>query len=309
VGEGVALRIENPKSEAPNPKQNPKQQEESTKREGEVSVSCFPHLNLLLLVSDFVFQISDLQQMDIRRLEELSLNAWPGLRQVVRDGWVLRFGDGYTGRANSVHALYDGSDELREKVSFCEQEYWRRGLPSLFKMTPAARPEGLDGVLESRGYRAFNHTSVQVADLDGQRGGEDADVSASDVPTESWVQSFAQFRSLNDRQVSALRGILANVALPARFVSVRESGETVACGLGVAEPPWVGLFDIGTREESRRRGYATAVIHSILNWARHAGAGRAYLQVMAGNAPAVRLYEKLGFREAYRYWYRSKRAP
>jgi ribosomal protein S18 acetylase RimI-like enzyme len=247
--------------------------------------------------------------IDIRRLEELSLNAWPGTRQVVRDGWVLRFGDGYTGRANSVHPLYDGAADLQEKIRFCEQEYWRRNQPALFKMTAAARPEGLDGTLESLGYRAFNHTSVQVAALDGQGFDGGAEIEASERPTESWVRSFVQFRGLTERRATALRGILANIALPARYVAVSDHGEVVACGLGVVEAPWVGLFDIGTREDSRRRGHATAVVRSILGWARDAGAQRAYLQVMADNTPAVRLYEKLGFREAYRYWYRSKRAP
>jgi N-acetylglutamate synthase len=243
---------------------------------------------------------------EIRRLEELSLNAWPGLRQINCDGWVLRFGDGYTGRANSVHPLYEGGDDVREKIRFCQREYTRHGLPTLFKMTAAARPDGLDGVLDALGYQPFNHTSVQVATLDGGAGRVTGAVEASDVPTESWVASFTRFRSLDERRFTVLRGILRNIALPARFVTVSESGEVVACGMGVAEAEWVGLFDIATRDDRRRRGHATAAVGSILNWARGLGASRAYLQVMLDNAPALNLYAKLGFGEAYRYWYRSR---
>jgi len=244
---------------------------------------------------------------DIRRLEELTLNAWPSLRQVVHDGWILRFSDGYTGRANSVQPLYEGALGLDDKVRFCEQQYSRLGMSTLFKLTNAAQPRELDAALESRGYRAFNLTSVQVAELRDQPDDLKAGLSTSENPTEAWITSFAAFRSLPEGHVRTLRGVLANIALPARFVTASEAGEVVACGMGVAEPPWVGLFDIGTRPDRRRRGHAMAVVRSILGWARGTGATRAYLQVMLENTPATALYAKLGFAETYRYWYRSKR--
>jgi GNAT superfamily N-acetyltransferase len=42
----------------------------------------------------------------------------------------------------------------------------------------------------------------------------------------------------------------------------------------------------------------------MLGWAQENGARHAYLGVVELNSPARRLYDKLGFREAYRYWYR-----
>ncbi|NTU79571.1 MAG: GNAT family N-acetyltransferase, partial [Chloroflexales bacterium] len=41
-------------------------------------------------------------------------------------------------------------------------------------------------------------------------------------------------------------------------------------------------------------------------WARERGATRAYLQVFSANAPALRLYERLGFSTLYPYWYRER---
>jgi ribosomal protein S18 acetylase RimI-like enzyme len=47
-------------------------------------------------------------------------------------------------------------------------------------------------------------------------------------------------------------------------------------------------------------------MYGLLSWAKQQGAQKTYLQVMLNNAPALRLYEKLGFKEAYQYWYRLK---
>src|SRR5687767_10072371 len=93
------------------------------------------------------------------------MNALPALQQVMLDGWFLRFGDGYTGRANSVYPLYPGTYGLEEKLATCQQLYERRKIPLLFKMTAAVEPAGLESLLEERGYVAFNHTSVQTREL------------------------------------------------------------------------------------------------------------------------------------------------
>jgi hypothetical protein len=64
----------------------------------------------------------------IRSLEELSLNAWPSLQTLLYDGWVLRFANGYTKRANSVNPLYHSGTDVTEKTETCERLYRGKGL-------------------------------------------------------------------------------------------------------------------------------------------------------------------------------------
>ncbi|HEX7966873.1 MAG TPA: GNAT family N-acetyltransferase [Stellaceae bacterium] len=55
----------------------------------------------------------------------------------------------------------------------------------------------------------------------------------------------------------------------------------------------------------RRQGLSYRTISALLVWARRRRASDACVPVVATNAPAVALYERLGFRtEMYRYHYR-----
>lgn len=69
----------------------------------------------------------------------------------------------------------------------------------------------------------------------------------------------------------------------------------IACGLGVIESNYVGLYDIRVRDTYRRQGLATQLCREIMQVGKSQGAKEAYLQVMAMNSNAISLYEKLGF--------------
>src|SRR5262245_53694409 len=95
-----------------------------------------------------------------RRLEEVALNAWPALQQMLFDGWVLRFARGYSKRANSINPLFDSRLNLVEKITTCEHLYTVQGLTPIFRLTPFACPPELDQVLAQRGYHTLDHTLV-----------------------------------------------------------------------------------------------------------------------------------------------------
>jgi ribosomal protein S18 acetylase RimI-like enzyme len=100
------------------------------------------------------------------------------------------------------------------------------------------------------------------------------------------------------------RSIVHSIAHPCGYATVHAQGQAVGFGLAVLERGTVGLFDLVVSPGQRGCGRGRALVQALLHWAANAGAGSAYLQVRAENAPALRLYETMGFRPAYAYHYR-----
>ena len=96
-----------------------------------------------------------------RRIEEASLNAWPALNSLLYDGWIVRFANGYTKRANSVTPLYPGELDIDAKIAFCEKQYRGKKLMPIFRLPAWGEVEALDTRLAGRGYRQIDVTSVQ----------------------------------------------------------------------------------------------------------------------------------------------------
>jgi GNAT superfamily N-acetyltransferase len=90
------------------------------------------------------------------------------------------------------------------------------------------------------------------------------------------------------------------------YVTCRRGGAAVGSGLSVADGPLASVQCMATLESARRQGCARAVLAAIEAWAAGEGCTRLYLQAEAANAPAVALYEGVGFRVAGRYHLRTK---
>jgi ribosomal protein S18 acetylase RimI-like enzyme len=242
---------------------------------------------------------------EIRFLEELSLNALPSLQTLVYDGWLLRFANGCTGRANSVQSLYPGAISLEEKIDHCEHIYASRGMPTLFKLTEASQPPILDEELERRGYWTRPRVSVQTKRI-ARTSSSPPDIRIEAAPSDDWLAAFFRIAHVREDRRETIAAMLRNILPATGYASGCVDDETVAVGLGVVERGWVGLFDINTAEEHRRQGHAGAVVQALCAWAVSRKAQNAYLQVVTENDPALALYESLGFRKSYTYWYREK---
>ncbi len=241
----------------------------------------------------------------IQRIEEASFNAWPALNVLLYDGWLLRFANGYTKRANSVNGLYHGSLQTETKIDYCEAIYTQQHLRPVFRLTPLISSDDLDHHLRARNYKRIDRTSVQLLDLRkfGQAHSERAVILPDPGAIESWLRTFHELNPQRRDAATHERMLQKIVGATCLMVLMVNSG-IVACGLAVADGEYLGLFDIVTAVEHRRKGYGIELMTSLLNWGLTMNSRYAYLQVMTNNAPANHLYGRFGFQEIYQYWYR-----
>jgi len=239
----------------------------------------------------------------IQMIETLSFKALPALEQLEYDGWILRYANGYTRRANSVNPVYAGIDDVDLKIHMCETFYARKNRPTVFKMTDAVYPSDLDTILAENEYRKEAETYVYTMSLSGKghlAGNAHIDTELS----ATWVNHFAELNQIPDQHKQTLRQMLALIPTQCGFVNLMAGGEVVGVALGVIDGEWMGIYDVVVHSDHRGKGYGRAIMEALFAWGMAQGASDAYLQVQANNTTAMALYRALGFTQQYAYWYR-----
>ncbi|MEW5809554.1 MAG: GNAT family N-acetyltransferase [Actinomycetota bacterium] len=211
----------------------------------------------------------------IRNLEHAAALAWPGTEQHWHDGWLLRFGGGATRRANSAVPLYFTS---HAEIAAVADRYAARGLPALI-----SAPDRLFRIPEGVPTDAEN--VVMTTDLERSSADE---VMVSATPDERWL-------ALYQRDVP--RAVLT--AVVDGEVGFATLADAAVGRVAITEAPdgtrWAGVSAVHVVEAARRQGLARRLCEGLLGWAGARGATRAYVQVVADNDGARRLYEQMGF--------------
>lgn len=244
------------------------------------------------------------------KLEEMSLNAWPALQTVLRGGWLLRFTEGYTKRSNCVVPLYDNNndhDDVLLKINYCEQMYTGQQLDTVFKITSFGMPKQLDEMLDSLGYAIVDPVYMKTVAIDAvKEPAEELVCRMNPQVSETWMKDYTGMIELSDRQREIAMRLLSSRPLQKCFVTLYDEDKPVACGIGIVEHGYIGLYDIVTDSGYRNRGIGEQLVLHLLQWGKQNGAETGYLLVVQDNVPANRLYDKIGFKEQYQYWYRVK---
>lgn len=225
---------------------------------------------------------------DIRNLEHAAALAWPGVEQQRLDGWLLRFGRGSTRRANSavpldVPTVFD--------VNAIVDWYAARAVAPLI-----AAPDRLFRI--PPGVPIDAETLVMTGDVTAQH------VSAVAIaarPDDEWLRLYRR-----EVPVDVLTAVIDGDVAFATY-----GGGGVGRGAVTDSPDgtrWVGLSAVHVVETARRRGLARELCYALLAWGAQRGATRAYVQVLADNTAATRLYESMGFSVHHRSRYVDARS-
>jgi N-acetylglutamate synthase len=226
---------------------------------------------------------------DIRDLEHAAASAWPGVEQRWVGGWLLRFGHGSTRRANSAVPLnFSTFSELSTIVAW----YAARGVAPL-----VAAPDRLFRIPPGAPTDAEN--LVMAGDV--TTGGTEHTVTIASRPDDEWLRLYRR-----DVPVDVLTAVIDGE------LAFATTADTAVGRAAVTTAPngtrWVGLSAVHVVAAARRRGLARELCSALLSWGAERGATRAYVQVLADNTGATRLYETMGFSVHHRSRYVDARS-
>jgi GNAT superfamily N-acetyltransferase len=240
------------------------------------------------------------RRMSVAEVERHALPGWLAGSQPLGE-WTLRAANGFTGRANSCHAVGDPGMPVAAAAEQITDYAAAHGIaPMAMVVTGSAEEEGLRGVGWVDTYVPTQVLTARLADVLGDRPAP-GDVSLSDGLDDAWLAAYGRSRPLPaDR--TAVRQILDGNP-PRAFAAMPADAAPVAIGRGHVSGDWLGVAAVWVDPGHRRGGRATAIMTALGHWAARQGCRYGYVQVDRENQVALTAYERLGFRLHHGYLY------
>ena len=245
------------------------------------------------------------RSLSVTALETVMARHWQAPETARLGDWLLRAGEGFTNRANSVLPLGEAGRPAEAAVAAAADWYRARGLPPR-----AALPgdPGLAAAAEAfaaAGWAPIPGAGAHVltAPTASLRSAADPPPGLSTrltaEPDAAWLARY-HYRG---QQLPPIGRALLLSAPRQVFAAVRDGGETVAIARGSLAAGWAGLTAVEVDPDLRRRGLARYLMGVLAEWAWREGALSTYVQVGETNEPALTLYEAAGFERHHSYAY------
>jgi N-acetylglutamate synthase len=232
--------------------------------------------------------------------EERIINCWPAIETLVFGDFVLRFANGYSGRANAATAIRHGADMPPDDLAELVRLYRAAGITPRIRTSPLVAP----ALVERLGRAGWvdEVTSIgMIMPLAGRSFARDGRVEIAEAVDDIWIEGVCQRQPPGKQDAVTFRAMMERLHVKSGFARLWHGGEPMALGLTAIDRGFVEIGSVIVDEALRGKGMGRALVESQLSWAIDNGAEQAFLQVDSRNATAIGLYRSLGYRELYRY--------
>ncbi len=234
---------------------------------------------------------------NIRTLEERTARAVVPRFLSRLDGYEVR-SDLWEGfRNNCIRAVSPSPLPFSFVVTEMEERCREQNKTCRFLLT--SLDVALDSYLRERGYTLEHNcvmmTLAQIPDLPKAEG-----VRLYFAPSGEWEE---ECRAVNGEKYLRDYSLVKGRVL---FATAYSDGKPASVATAVLDGDSLGIYDVHTVINERRKGYARKVLSALLSAGGRMGAERAYLQAVTANHAASALYRSLGFVRHHEYWYRVK---
>jgi N-acetylglutamate synthase len=244
----------------------------------------------------------DPRRLSVAEVERHALPGWLAESEPLGE-WTLRAGGGFTGRANSCHAVGDPGRSVAAAAERIGAYAARHGIaPMAMVVAGSAEEQALRDLGWVDAYVPTQVLTARLADVLSDRPSP-RDVGISEQLSDAWLAAYARSRPLPADPAVARRILEGGLPPRAFAAAVAIDGTVVAIGRGHVHDDWLGVAAVWVAPDQRRRGLAGALVTALGHWAARRGARYAYVQVDLENRVALTAYAHLGFRAHHDYLY------
>lgn len=252
---------------------------------------------------------------DFKKLQEILMNSWPAQHYYFLNGWVLRFTEGVTSRANSVFPINYTGDlyNLERDIKLVEKAYQSYNLPTIFTIPEYFEPTSLDTKLLEYGYHqagCITHTMIaSIQELRNEIINDRISYIFYSERVNKFSNFLAEYSKRNQHAQNVLKTLTNRILIPQKcFIVAEYEKRVVGTLMGILDPHgFLYIADVLVDPDVRRQKIATSLFFEIINkWGMPNGVKTIWLQVEIENKEAMDLYKKLGFKKAYSYYYLEK---